>query len=112
MVIDSINEIVDYIINYDLSETAKKEMINLENTIGLHFSLGMHIRNNYELSDVNKVPNLIKEYRQLNNIAIINYDEIDEELRGFYEFIDGMSVNEDGLSYFIINLIWRRIKNV
>ena len=47
--IDSLAGLIDYIVEYDLDHNNKSQLRELENTVGLHFSLGMYIRNHYEL---------------------------------------------------------------
>ncbi|MNZ77421.1 hypothetical protein D3C78_959600 [compost metagenome] len=76
---------------------------------GLHFTLGLYIRNNYVLSDLIQVPNLIHEFKILNNIAT-NYDDIDEELRWGYEYFDNLNVNDDDISYSIVKLVWEKLR--
>ncbi len=61
--IDSLTGLIDYIVEYDLDDTNKSQLRELENTVGLHLSLGMYIRNNYELSDLNQVPNLLSKFK-------------------------------------------------
>ncbi|WP_128101552.1 hypothetical protein [Paenibacillus sp. DCT19] len=84
--------------------------MSIEDLIGVHFTLGMYIRNHYELFDLNKVPHLIQEYKILNQIPL-NYDGVAEEEREFHEFIDNMNVSEDAISNFIVNLLWQELKD-
>ncbi|WP_338543384.1 hypothetical protein [Paenibacillus tundrae] len=111
IVIDSIDELVSHIINAGLTDIDKNELINRTDSIGLHFTLGMYIRNHYELFDPMTVPNLIREYKILNHIPL-SYEDVAEEERGFHEFIDNMNVSEDAISHFIVNVVWQKLKQL
>lgn len=110
IVIDSMGELVDFIIRDDLSETIQDELMSTNDLVGLHLTLGMCIRNKYELSDITKVPKLIQEYKMKNNIGINEYNEIEEDSKDFYEFIDNIFVNDDEISNFIIKLVQRKLE--
>jgi len=70
----------------------------------------MYIRNHYELSDENKVPSLIHEYKEMVLKEVLEDDEyVDEEKRGFYEFIHFMSWDDD-ISSYISKEIWKKVR--
>ncbi|MEW4370722.1 DUF6794 domain-containing protein [Paenibacillus kandeliae] len=109
--IDSLNGLIDYIIKHDLDDTKKNQLRALDNTIGLHFSLGMYIRNHYELSDESKVPKLIYEFRTMwVEDHVERSDEKDEETRSFYTFLFRGMPLDDEISAYIIKEIWGRMK--
>ncbi|WP_342426681.1 hypothetical protein [Paenibacillus sp. FSL L8-0158] len=107
IVIDSLPDLVDFIINNDLSEKSKSDLRKLENTSGLHLSLGMYIRNRYELSNSEIVPRLIKEYLEIETKGKI--DVADDEIS--IKMLEMFLLNDDDISGSIIKLIWRKLKN-
>jgi hypothetical protein len=93
----------------DLSEARQNELASMNDFVSLHLTLGMYIRNKYELSDITKVPKLIQEYKTLNDIGANEYEGIGEDLKGFYQYIDSMFINDDEISNFIIKLVQSKL---
>lgn len=107
IVIDSLSDLVEFILNNDLSEETKNDLREREDTFGVHFSLGMYIRNKYELSDSAKVPNLINEYLELETEGRINSNDDEISIKILEMFL----LNDDNISGSIIKMIRRRLKN-
>ncbi|WP_411343293.1 DUF6794 domain-containing protein [Paenibacillus sp. WLX1005] len=111
IVIDSMYELIDYIIEHDLDDENKEKLRAMDTTIGLHFSFGMYIRNHYELSDRKKVPHLIAEFKQslLDNMTE-TYGEMDEETKDFYDFLHTGMCQDDDMSGHISREIWKKVR--
>ncbi|GAA4879601.1 hypothetical protein GCM10023310_69730 [Paenibacillus vulneris] len=98
--IDSLGGLIDYIIQNELTEKDKEFIVSIKESelIKLHFGLALYIRNNFELTDITKVPNLLKQY----------YD---------YKGIEKNSIGElflhvDDISYDISIIIWERLRQL
>ncbi len=109
--INSLDGLIHYIMEHDLDETKKNELREMKDTMGLHFSLGMYIRNHYELSDENRVPHLIQEFKIMWVEEFVGRsNQKDEETRDFYEFLfRGMPI-DDEMSSYIVKMIWKKVR--
>jgi len=109
--IDSLAGLIDYIVEYDLDHNNKSQLRELENTVGLHFSLGMYIRNHYELSDPNQVPNLLSEFKiSWIESRVEQSDESYEDALDMYEFWYEHRPLDDEISGHIAKKIWRKLR--
>lgn len=111
IVIDFLNGLIDYILEHDLDEATKEKLREMDNTISLHFSLGMYIRNHYELSDQSRVPNLLLEFK----ISWIK-DEVErsgcnyKDALDSYEFWYPILTLDDEISDHITKKIWKKVR--
>ncbi|WP_274364755.1 DUF6794 domain-containing protein [Paenibacillus thermotolerans] len=113
--IDSLSDLILHI-KTNLSEDARKQLKNMrsDELYGLHFSLGLHIRNTYELRDASAVPNLISEYltwrREVDGdrFKIKDKDEKSIEIKEMVE--RKFYLDRDTMSSRIIRLLWRNLK--
>ncbi|MNW02073.1 hypothetical protein D3C71_1978040 [compost metagenome] len=45
-----------------------------------------------------------------NNFEYSGYKDIEDDLRGYYEYLDHLMVNDDDISSYIISLVWTKLK--
>jgi hypothetical protein len=107
IVIDSLFDLVEYILKNDLSEAERNELLERENTVGLHLTLGMYIRNTYELSNSAKVPNLINEYLEIETKGRLTAEDNDTSK----ELLKMFLLNDDDISGSVINMLWSRLRS-
>lgn len=111
-IIDSFEGIVDHIVQYHLDDGMRQHFLDIEekNLFEFHWSFGMFIRNTYELSDPEKVPNLVEHYKRvLITEAGEDPDLLTSESEPLYYFLLTGLLGDDGLSRHILKLIWRRL---
>lgn len=111
-IIDSFEGIVDHIMKYHLDDGMRQHFLDIEENhlFEFHWSFGMFIRNAYELSDPEKVPNLIEHYKRVLIIeAGEDPDLLTSESEPLYYFLLTGLLDNDGVSRHILKLIWRRL---